>query len=489
MSIRRILCTFALALATTAATAAPAGGGVDPSKLSKAQIDQMLVPSALLRAAAMYKEAGDAERLTWTLERLVALQPNIGDLKLALAGAYAAQGEKTKTYDLLLAMQRVGYGYELGGNHSFDKVADTRVWTYVVDNLKANLKPFGEGKIAFSLPAGDHLYEALAWDPLRKQLLVGSVRDGTVMRADADGKLSSFIAPDKDNGLWSVYAMAVDADDDALYVASTASLYFKGFDKDNYGKAGVFKFRLSDGKFLAKYIVPASDQPNTLSSIAAGGKGLVFAADGLRNVIYRLDGGALKPMVVNPRLTSLRGMALSGDAKTLYFADYALGVFGVDLVAGKAFDLLYDPERITLGGIDGLYWYDHNLVAIQNGMTPHRVMRIALDTDGRSVTGAMPLDAGNAAFELPTYGTVAGDALYFVSNSQRNAYDGYGAPKDEHKLAAPNVFKSDLRFAWGSGAFKAARAPGKPPAVISDSKPGSGVFSNVDGGSQSVTGN
>jgi hypothetical protein len=67
-------------------------------------------------------------------------------------------------------------------------------------------------------------------------------------------------------------------------------------------------------------------------------------------------------MVANPRLTSLRGLAVSGDGKNLYFTDYALGVFGVDLVAGTAFDVVHDGAKVPLGGIDGLYWYDNTLV-------------------------------------------------------------------------------------------------------------------------------
>jgi sugar lactone lactonase YvrE len=493
MHIKPILCAFAFAIAPLAfAQQAPGrGAGIDPASLTQEQIAQTQVPSALFRLAALYKQNGDMQRLEWTLQRLVVLQPNTTDLKLALATAYAMEGKKTETYDTLLAMQRAGYGYDLAGNPNFAKVADTRVWTYIVDGLKANLKPFGEGKVAFTLPGGDHLYESLAWDPARKQFLVGSVRDGTIQRADRDGRLTDFIKPDAQNGLWSVYALAAVPSDDALYVASTASVYFKGFAQADYGKAGVFRFKLSTGKLEDKYLLgPSAGQVQTLSSITAGKGGLVFAADGLRNIIYKLDGHELKPMVGNPRLTSVRGLALSGDDKTLYFADYALGVFGVDLAAGKGFDLQYAVTSLALGGIDGLYWYDHMLIAIQNGMTPHRVMRLALSDDGRSITRAMPLDAARPELTLPTYGTIADDGLYFVANSQKNAYGAYGTPKDDAKLQPVQVFRSDLRFAWDQPGIPTA-LPNRPagPPVLSRSTPGSGVFGNVEGGSESVTGN
>ena len=488
MKIKQILWAIAFCMGASIATAQSAPGTgmpINPATLEEAQIAQMTVPAALLRLAALYKQNGDLQHLGWTLQRLVELQPNSGDLKLALATTYALQGEKTRTYDLLLTMQRQGYGYDLADNPNFAKVADTKVWTYTVDGLKSNLKPFGEGKVAFTLPRGDTLFESLVFDPKRDQFLVGSVREGKIQRVAKDGKLEDFITPSADNGLWSVYAMAAVADDDALYVASTASVYFKGFAQADYGKAGVFKFQLSTGKLLARYLLAPAGQPRTLSSIAAGKGGLVFAADGISNVIYRLDGDALKPMLENPKLTSLRGMALSDDGKTLYFADYALGVFGVDLAAGSAFDLGYDPAKLVLGGIDGLYWYDHNLVAIENGMSPHRVMRLALSDDGRRIMKAMPLDVANPALTLPTYGTIDGDGLYFVANSQKNAYGTYGTPNDDAKLEAVKVFRSNLRFAWNAGGIDAQ--PLRLP--LSMTKPGRGVFGNVEGGSESVTGN
>jgi hypothetical protein len=498
MKIKRILCAAVLCVAASTATAQSAPGAaaapqIDPATLGEAQIGQVQVPEALYRLAAIYKQQGDSERLVWTLRRLIVLQPNNGDLKLALATTYAGQGEKTKTYDFLLSMQKEGYGYDLSSNPNFAKVSDTKVWTYIVDNLKANLKPFGEGKVAFSFPGGDTLMESLAFDPKRQQFLAGSVREGKIYLVDKGGKLKEFIKPDHENGLWSVYAMATDPANDALYVASTASVYFKGFSQADYGSAGVFKFSLSTGKFIEKYLLAPDGQPRTLSSIAVGGNGLVFAADGLRNVIYRLDGGTLKPMLENSKLTSVRGLSVSGDGKTLYFADYALGLFGIDLAAGKAFDLDFDPAKLAVGGIDGLYWYDNCLVVIENGMSPRRVMRLKLGTDGRAIVNAMPLDIANPALSLPTYGAINGDGLYFVANSQKNAYGTYGTPRDDAKLEPIHVFRSDLRFAWKEGGINtqraAPRAPGNArvpaPTPLVPAK-GTGRFANVQGGAEAA---
>lgn len=490
MLIHRILCAFAFGLFAAVAHAQPQpaapGKGLDPSALTQKDISEAKTPASLSRLAAIYKERGDLERLEWTVERLAQLMPNSGDVKLALAKTYALRDEKSKTYDLLLKMQKQGYGYDLSKDTDFEKVTATKVWPYILENLAKNAQPSGEGKVAFTLPRGDHLYEALAYDPKRAQLLVGSVRDGTIQLADKDGKLTDFITPSAENGLWSVYAMAVAPDEDVLYVASTASVYFRAFDQADFGKAGVFKFQLSTGKLLDKYLLTPDAKPRTLSSIAAGKGGLVFAADGLRNMIYRLDGGELKPMLANPRLTSVRGIVVSADGKMLYFADHVLGVFGVELTSGTAFDLHYDQAKLPLGGVDGLFWYDGTLVTLQSGMTPRRVLRLHLDEEGRAVLRAVTIDSGKAEFALPSSGAINGEGLYFVANSQKNNYDGYGNPVDAAKLEAVKVFRSNLRYSWDEGGIP---MPRPRRVVVSDSKPGAGRFSNVDGGSQSVTGN
>ena len=484
MKIKRILGAVALALCATLAQAQQPqqqASGPDPRSLTLQQIQETQVPSALYRLAAIYKQSGDLQRLEWALQRLTVLLPNTGELKLALASVYAQQGDTQNTYGVLLRMQKQGFGYDLADNPSFSKVAGTKVWTSIVENLRAALKPFGEGKVAFSLPKGDYMFESLAFDPKRKQFLAGSVREGKIYLVGKDGALKDFIAPGADNGLWSVYAMAADPADDALYVASTSSVYFKGFKQEDFGKAGVFKFRLSSGKLLNKYLLAPDSQPRTLSSIAIGPGGQVFAADGIRNVIYRLDGGALKPMVENPRLTSIRGLAVSGDGKRLYFADYTLGVFGVELAAGKGFDLDYAPDKLVLGGVDGVYWYDDALVVIENGMSPKRVIRLKLDKEGHKIESAMPLDVANAAFALPTYGTVDGDALYFIANSQKNAYDTYGVVKDAAKFEEVRVFRSDLRFAWNEPGIRTQNATQPTPNA-----PRSKLFENVEGGVEST---
>jgi sugar lactone lactonase YvrE len=416
--------------------------------LTRDQIMQSHDPNALRKLAQIYTDAGEPEHMQWTLERLTQLFPNSGNLRVQLAMIYAGEGKKSETYDTLLRLINQGYYYDLGNDQRFDGAHGTKVWDYIVKTFEDNDKPFGEGKVAFDLPKGDNLYESIAWDPKRKQFLVGSVRDGGIYLADGKGGIKDFIKADAANGLMAVFGLAVDAAHDRLYAISNGVAHFNHFDAAMVGKAGVFEFVLSSGKFVRSALLPVDDGKHILSSITIDPTGKVYAADGVVQQIYKYDNGALKLITGNSSLTGIRGLAVSGDGRTLYFADTVLGLFGLDLGQDKPFTLGYDQNRLALGGIDGLYWYDNTLVAIQSGMSPKRVMRLKLSDDGRSIVMPQPLDAAQPAFGLPTVGAVVGDDLYFIANSQRGMYDNLGALTDAAKLEPEHIFRSNLRYAW-----------------------------------------
>lgn len=416
--------------------------------LTRDQILQSRDPESLGKLSQLFADAGEAERFTWTLERLTQLIPNAGSLRLQLAMAYAGQEKKTETYDTLLRLINQGYYYDVGKDPRFEGAHGTKVWDYIVTTFENNRKPFGEGKVAFDLPKADKLFESIAWDAKRKQFLVGSVRDGGIRLADGKGGLKEFIEADAANGLMAVYGLAVDAAHDRLYAISNGVVHFDHFDAAMAGKAGVFEFVLSSGKFVRRALLPVEDGRHILSSIAVDPQGKVYVADGVVQQIYRLDGGELKLIAGNPVLAGIRGLAVSADGRTLYFADTALGLFGIDLAQGKPFAVEYNTSQLALGGISGLYWFNGTLVAIQSDMSPKRVMRLRLGGDGRSIVQAQPLDAAQPAFELPTVGTVAGDDLYFIANSQKGLYSDLGVLTDADKLEPVHIYRTNLLFAW-----------------------------------------
>lgn len=444
--IRSALLSVVLGLA-----ASPAMAQVLP-KPSPAEFEQQIATNesvADLEAFAGRMRAGkdyEFEALVW--KRLVALRPHLGRYKYEMAAAYGRIDRKRDAYNALLELQKQGYAYDPSRDGRFERVSTTPVWSYIVEGLQANAKPFGVGDVAYTLPKADLLPESLAWDPGRKALLVGSARDGSVSIVQKDGSLKPLVQANAENGLWAVFDVLVDAERKSLWVASTAVPHFKGYKPESdLGRAGVFRFDLATGKLLEKHLSPAvPGQSFFMSSLALGPGGEVYVADGVNNAVYVVLDGKFRRFFHAPVLTSIRGMAVDAGRGLLYFADYELGILGIDLNAGKAFDVRV-PETLALGGIDGLQLWKGQLVAVQGGMVPARVMRLALSEDGRSITEVQPLVASRPELTAPTLATVDGDTLYVIANSQKGNYDRFGLVRDVAKLEAVRIFKLPIDFA------------------------------------------
>lgn len=412
------------------------------AKLAKADDVDYLVGIA----AAFEKKALYGDQIA-TLKRILELRPLAGNIQYELAAAFAQVNDKRHCYDTLLKMQAMGYGYDPSEDDRFAKAHGTEAWDYIVLNLQANLKPFGEGKVAMTLPKDDTLIESIAYDEKRKQLLAASVREGAVYRVSADGKaLMPFITASKDNQLRSITAMQADNQRGLLWVAATGLPHFKYIDKNDYAKTALYQFDLNDGRLIKRIDMPAATGPHLFDHLHVAANGDVYASDSAQKRIHQVSGGNIKLLVQNPKLTHVRGLTTSDDGKRLYFADTEYGIFVLELATSRVVPLRV-PATLTLFGVEGLYFWKGHLIAIQNAFPPARVMRMKLDPSGTRVVASLPLDAGHAAFQGPTRGVVEGDSLLLIANSQKTRYDRFGLPNDKNALEGVAIWKSNLAFA------------------------------------------
>ena len=108
--------------------------------------------------------------------------------------------------------------------------------------------------------------------------------------------------------------------------------------------------------------------------------------------------------------------ALSSDDATLFVPDYSIGIAAVDVASGSVTWLIHS-DSLALTGIDGMYRVGRDLIAVQNGLEPNRIMR--------RVVRATTIARGSGARSL-THATVVGRWLYFLTKSgwERAADDG-----------------------------------------------------------------
>ncbi len=88
------------------------------------------------------------------------------------------------------------------------------------------------------------------------------------------------------------------------------------------------------------------------------------------------------------------------------------------------------PANLTLLGVDGLVRDGDGLIAVQNGVNPQRILRLALSPDGARITAASVLAANLPQLDEPTGGAMLDGRFVFVARSQWSDFgdDGLKTP-------------------------------------------------------------
>lgn len=193
---------------------------------------------------------------------------------------------------------------------------------------------------------------------------------------------------------------------------------------DDAGQSGLFRYDTERDEISHTALLPESDDPQVLGDLVIGSDDLIYATDSLSGVLYRyrIASDTYEVIVDRGVFGSPQGLVLDATAQFLYVADYVGGLYRVTLENGDV-EKVAIAANVTDYGIDGLYRYGNELIAIQNGVQPHRVAALTLDDDGLSITAARTIAANLEEFDEPTLGFVSGDDFYFVANSHWNRFD------------------------------------------------------------------
>src|SRR5205807_3075752 len=100
---------------------------------------------------------------------------------------------------------------------------------------------------------------------------------------------------------------------------------------------------------------------------------------------------------------------------------------------------LSEPAHVTTLGCDGIVLYHNSIIAIQNGVSPARVMRFTLDKYGERIVRAEIVDRNWKIADEPTIGTIVGNDFVYVANSQWEKYTESGVRKVTVPLTAPVI--------------------------------------------------
>ena len=300
----------------------------------------------------------------------------------------------------------------------------------------------GQPASVFRLPDATMISEDVAYDVARSRILVSSVRRGGVYAKRIPGNAPAAVSFGRDR-TWGMFALGVDSARGVLWATTAALPMVANYTAADSGRSYLLAYDLRTGAERGRYAAPDAGA-HALGDLTIGASGAVYVSDGLGSGIYVLEPGhdSLRTLVPPGVLVSPQTPALSSDGATLFVADYAIGIAAVTVATGHVAWLAHS-DSLALTGIDGLYRYGRDLIAVQNGLEPNRIERLTLDPSMRRVLHANTVARGPKARSL-THATILRDWLYFLRNSgwERVADDGTmtGAPPDR----APEVARVHL---------------------------------------------
>jgi hypothetical protein len=396
---------------------------------------------AFFKQALKAHEQKDYTGFVENMEAALKLRPNHQIYIYDLAAGYALVGKKEQAVALLSRAAAMGFVFpEIEKDADFAALRSDSGFDAVLKKFADNRKPLGNSETAFTVHEKGLVPEGLAYDPNTKTFFLGSVYRRKIVAVNVPGKVRDFSKGS--DGLWSVMGMKVDAKRRLLWGCTAGHMQMANAKPEDDGKTAVFKYDLASAKLLKKYPGPDDGRKHWLGDLALDSRGNIYASDSLSPAIYviRQDKDEIESFVAGSPFINPQGIVFMPDEKKLVMADYLKGLFLIDLQT-KQIQEIAAPANVTLLGIDGIYRAGHDIIAVQNGITPNRVVRMKLNDDFQNVEKLEVLEANNPLFDEPTLGVVVGDRFYFIANSQWGAIDAQGQLARPEKLRDPVILR------------------------------------------------
>lgn len=342
-------------------------------------ITQQTVSIELFGLANQALQAGDYEAAKRALEAVSDLKPGHPAVLNGLVTVARRAEHPEDALTALEAMDAAGLTYDTSRVADWLGEADPARFAAVNAALTANGEPVGRAERAAVIERPDALIEGVAVDIETDRIFLSSVAQREILLLEPFAPNDPIVFADQDDGLWSVFGIAVD-DRTRMVWAASGVVPQTPMAEGEAGGTALFAFDLMTGDLYNRYDMDGAER---MADFVVR-DGMVYVADAGAPRIYVLNSisGQLELLVEDPRFVSLQGLALSRGA--LYAADYSTGIWRIDL--GDQSVSLVRPGEASLIGIDGLLnTRDGRIVAVRNGAAPHQMMAIDLDRDGREV--------------------------------------------------------------------------------------------------------
>ncbi len=376
-------------------------------------------------------------------EQAYTLAPFNLEFTINYARACVSVNKHIRAIGLLENIAEMGFDYDLENDSTFAPLWRQNKFRQLVAKSKKN-STLTASNYAFSLREKDLITEGITYDPRQQKFYVSSVYKRKIVGINLDGTSFDFVGEAQD-GLYSTLGMKVDAARNHLWVAGVMNTPRPKIMGDtDFGKSAVYQYDLESRRLLKKYVL--QDTLHHLFNDLVIVDGSVFVTDSETESIYRIDKESQTfdlyyhwDWMFYPN-----GITASQDKQYLFVAHWA-GINRISIADTQSV-MLDTKQKTTLTGIDGLYFYDNSLIAVQNSAGPQsRIMQFDLSKKMDVVMKARVLESQNPLYNIPTTGTIVNDEFYFIANSQLQNFDKQGNIFPQEKLQPTYILKLKLK--------------------------------------------
>lgn len=401
-------------------------------------------PSAIEHLAQLRDKANAARKagdLQARLQAILAIRKLLNDAPDAVELAAKAYAEVGDTDDALTALSQfadLGQADDAmlqGENKPFAAIEKSPQYQAILKRFVDNKSAISRAEPAFSLSDAGLLAEDIDYDTHSKTFLITSVLEKKIIRVAADGKAKDFAASPSG---WPMLAIKVDAAHNRVWATEVAMDGFTIVPKADWGRSAVLCFHLASGTLLRRI---EGTGHTALGDLVLAADGTPIVSDGDGGGVYKVNGERLERIDAGDFI-SPQTAAMYPDGRHVFVPDYARGIGVLDPATGRVEWI--NQGKHAVNGIDGLYYDRGSLIATQNGTSPERVIRFALNSAFTAIVSEQVVERATQTLGDPTHGVVMEDYFYYIANSGWSKVDDHGDLKQGAKLSPASIMRYRL---------------------------------------------
>ena len=346
------------------------------------------------------------------LEQLARDFPDSGTVRLRMLQPLLAAGEVERVMQTLEWLYDRGYVFSDVAKEQIPKLLAGVDAGRIAERLRAEAEVIEASEVLATVPAEAGLVEDVTLLANGEGVVVTSVSENALFGPGPGGIWIALTLPLAND----LSGFATGTDQNVGWVASGN---IDGSSDEN----DLFSGLIGLTGDLETTIYIQAQNGVTVSDLHLAADGKLFASDPLGGGVYKAtaDDEYLQTLVPPGTFRSPQGLATSADNSKLYVSDYRYGIAIVDLETRKISRLTSDIS-VILDGVDGLWRYGNELIAVQNGTSPMRISAFELSEDGMRVIGHRILEQAHSEWTEPLSGSIYSDALIYVGNGQWDRY-------------------------------------------------------------------